>query len=188
MSGTILRAVSTGTAKPMPTEPPEGLKIMVLIPTMRPRESRSGPPELPGLIAASVWITPSISRSVNSERSGRASPETIPVVSVRSRPKGLPMANTFCRRIAPSSCRADGVRVSRGDVNLDHGEVVVRSTPNGLGVVGVCYWRSATTSLRAPWTTGNWSGCDLFVEDRAPSRTRPESRRRRTSRGPRWSS
>ena len=31
-------------------------RIRVLIPTTRPSRSISGPPELPGLIAASVWM------------------------------------------------------------------------------------------------------------------------------------
>jgi hypothetical protein len=44
-------AVLTGTAKQIPCAP---LMIAVLIPTTSPRESTSGPPELPGLSAASV--------------------------------------------------------------------------------------------------------------------------------------
>ena len=43
-------------AKPIPIEPPEREKIKVLIPTNSPRASTNAPPELPGLIAASVWI------------------------------------------------------------------------------------------------------------------------------------
>ena len=39
-----------------------GEMIAVLTPISRPAESRSGPPELPGLMAASVWITLAISR------------------------------------------------------------------------------------------------------------------------------
>jgi hypothetical protein len=34
-------------------------------PIRRHAESSSGPPELPGLIAASVWITPRIVRPLN---------------------------------------------------------------------------------------------------------------------------
>ena len=45
-----------GMAKPMPCEPPEREKIAVLIPTRRPPRSTSAPPELPGLMAASVWM------------------------------------------------------------------------------------------------------------------------------------
>ena len=53
------RAVFTGTAKQIPCAP---AITAVLMPITRPRESTSGPPELPGLSAASVWITPSMSR------------------------------------------------------------------------------------------------------------------------------
>jgi hypothetical protein len=51
-------ARSIGIAKPIPTEPPELVKIELLTPTTSPTAFASGPPELPGLIAASVWIMP----------------------------------------------------------------------------------------------------------------------------------
>src|SRR4051794_20296550 len=50
------RAMLIGTANPMPTLPPLGARIAVLIPISRPRRSTSAPPELPGLIEASVWM------------------------------------------------------------------------------------------------------------------------------------
>ncbi|MDT4875429.1 hypothetical protein FQZ97_1107940 [compost metagenome] len=53
-ASTTARTMFDGMAKPMPTEPPEREKIAVLIPIRRPRISRRPPPELPGLIAASV--------------------------------------------------------------------------------------------------------------------------------------
>jgi hypothetical protein len=49
-------------AKPMPALVPDGEMIAVVTPITRPAESSSGPPELPGLIAASVWMTFAISR------------------------------------------------------------------------------------------------------------------------------
>lgn len=48
-SGTIRFTVSTGMAKPIPAFDPEGEIIAVVTPISRPAESRSGPPELPGL-------------------------------------------------------------------------------------------------------------------------------------------
>ena len=42
-------AWSTGTAKPMPSLPPELLAMAVLMPIARPSPSASGPPELPGV-------------------------------------------------------------------------------------------------------------------------------------------
>ena len=45
-----------GIAKPIPSLTPELLAIAVLIPTTSPRRFINGPPLLPGLIAASVWM------------------------------------------------------------------------------------------------------------------------------------
>ena len=66
------------TAKQMPWAP---AITAVLMPMTSPREDTSGPPELPGLSAASVWITSSISRPVL-ERSDRPSADTTPAVTV----------------------------------------------------------------------------------------------------------
>jgi len=45
-----------GTAKPMPTLLPEGPMMAVLMPISSPARFTSAPPELPGLIEASVWM------------------------------------------------------------------------------------------------------------------------------------
>ena len=55
--GRISLATLIGTEKPTPAlacDPP--VMIIVLMPITSPRVLRSGPPELPGLMAASVWI------------------------------------------------------------------------------------------------------------------------------------
>ena len=52
--GTIQLTASTGTAKPMPEAVPWLERMAVLTPISRPAESNNGPPELPGLMAASV--------------------------------------------------------------------------------------------------------------------------------------
>ena len=81
----------------MPTLPawPEleafGDSICELTPITWPAALNSGPPELPGLIAASVWMTSSIEKPLGEEIS-RCSALTTPAVSVRSRPNGLPIA------------------------------------------------------------------------------------------------
>ena len=54
--GTSSLARLIGMAKPMPMLPPPRLKIAVLMPTTSPWRLSSGPPELPGLMAASVWM------------------------------------------------------------------------------------------------------------------------------------
>ena len=61
---TIGRTASIGMAKPRPIEPGSPWPVLVSvavwiaesIPTTSPARLTSGPPELPGLIAASVWI------------------------------------------------------------------------------------------------------------------------------------
>ena len=69
--------------------------MAVLTPIRRPLLSSSGPPELPGLIDASVCTQPVIGRPLTPMTSlPRA--ETTPVVSVKSSPNGLPMAMTDC--------------------------------------------------------------------------------------------
>ena len=83
-------AVFAATAKQMPCAP---WITAVFTPITSPCDETSGPPELPGLSAASVWITSSISRPVRA-RSERPSAETTPAVTVDSKPSGLPIATT----------------------------------------------------------------------------------------------
>ena len=74
--------------------PPPLAATAVLMPITWPAAFTSGPPELPELIAASVWISPvSGLDSVSIERS---SAETMPWVTVGppSRARALPMATT----------------------------------------------------------------------------------------------
>mmetsp|Transcript_13351 Transcript_13351/g.32631 ORF Transcript_13351/g.32631 Transcript_13351/m.32631 type:complete len:305 (-) Transcript_13351:199-1113(-) len=85
-----------GMANPTPLEEPlpVGSAMAVLMPMTRPLESSSTPPLFPGLMAASVWMTFLMEdRPVDSSR---PRPLMMPWVSVWSRPKGLPMANTRC--------------------------------------------------------------------------------------------
>ena len=62
----------------------------MLTPMTRPAESSSGPPELPGLMAASVWMTFSIENLLLPRSIERPTPETIPVDAdeLRFRPSG----------------------------------------------------------------------------------------------------
>ncbi len=83
------------------------------MPTTSPALDTSGPPELPGLSEASVWITSSISRPPT-ERSERPSADTTPAVTVDSKPSGLPIATTTgrasaarCRPAPPTACRPE---------------------------------------------------------------------------------
>ena len=67
------------------------------MPTTLPSRSTSGPPLLPGLIAASVWIAGYVvvlPWPSSPTLTGRLSALTMPLVTVDSRPNGEPMATT----------------------------------------------------------------------------------------------
>src|ERR687894_654683 len=87
MSSEMTRWVASliGTARPRPTP-----ATAVLMPITRPRESASAPPELPGLSAASVWMTLSMMRPPRRGRAGSEGPsaETTPAVAHPPRPRG----------------------------------------------------------------------------------------------------
>ena len=83
-------ARSMGIAKPTPSYPPELVEMAVLMPITSPSRLTSGPPLLPGLMAASVWMKSS--RSVMPRP--RPLALTMPAVTVPSRPKGWPRAST----------------------------------------------------------------------------------------------
>ena len=68
------------------------------MPMTWPSMLNSGPPELPRLIAASVWMK----SSYGPWRMSRPRAETIPAVTVPPRPNGLPMASTQSPTRAPS--------------------------------------------------------------------------------------
>ena len=83
-----------GMAKPMPIEPlesePEELEDAVaieeLMPMTSPAALKVGPPELPGLMAASIWtafVTTSLLLSSVTD-TGRLMADTMPVVAVFS--------------------------------------------------------------------------------------------------------
>ena len=93
-------ATLIGTAKPRSLPPPR-----VLMPTTSPRRLTNGPPELPGLIAASVCsqvlnspVSSPPPRSMACDRM-RSWQEMMPKLIDRERPYGLPMATT----VSPSS-------------------------------------------------------------------------------------
>ncbi len=89
---------------------PELVSICWLIPITRAPASSSGPPELPGLIEASVWIAPSIWNWV-SDLTERSVAETIPLESDCCSPKGLPIAATgWPTWISASSPSSSGCR------------------------------------------------------------------------------
>jgi hypothetical protein len=79
----------------LPLPPTEA--IAVLMPMTAPVPSTRAPPELPGLIGASVCtalITALVSLPSPDSRTGRSSALTMPLVTVPARPSGEPMATT----------------------------------------------------------------------------------------------
>ncbi len=99
-------AVFEGTAKEIPC----AIWIMaVLTPMTRPRESASGPPELPGLRATSVWMMLSMSRPAW-PRSERPSAEITPAETVLWKPSGLPMATASW----PTRRRSESAKAAKG--------------------------------------------------------------------------
>jgi hypothetical protein len=97
----VFDAWSLGIANPTPMLPPESddvpgtRAIAELTPITLPFMSSSGPPEFPGLIAASVWIALMKLWSLPSPAdTGRFRAETMPLVTVASSPSGAPTAMT----------------------------------------------------------------------------------------------
>ena len=74
-----------------PADAPDVDNIAVFIPITAPEESSKGPPELPGLIAASVCIMLYIGFLLG-DATCLPNPLTIPVVNVWSKPNGFPIA------------------------------------------------------------------------------------------------
>src|SRR5664280_573824 len=115
---------------------PDRVMIIVLMPTTRPLTSTSGPPELPGLIGASVCTYASMS----SGWSWRATALITPIVTVFPRPRGEPNANTSSPCLSWSeSPRASAARSCAG-ILINARSVAVsmpttsasRLTPSGL--------------------------------------------------------
>ena len=92
--GSRSRIVLLGTANPMPRLPSvrDPLMIIVFMPMTSPRMLSSGPPELPGLIAASVCSMSLLRPSVT--RGDRWLALTTPTVTVYWNVNGLPIAMT----------------------------------------------------------------------------------------------
>ena len=108
--------MSAGTAKPTPEPSPELVRICELIPSTRPPASSSGPPELPELIAASVWIAPDVRKPV-SDWMSRSSAEITPTDSERSSPNGEPIAATGAPTTRSSTSASSSGLSSRPSVS-----------------------------------------------------------------------
>ena len=128
----------------------------MLIPSSRPERSTSGPPELPGLIAASVWSSPvsfPFSPSIV-----RWSPEMIPEVTVAPRPRGKPTAKTA----SPSRSDEERARGS-GTRSVARTRMTARSFSGAVPITVPAIGRLCTSSLKTTVTRVVPSTTWLFV-------------------------
>src|SRR5262249_40437831 len=160
--------VLDGTAKPTPLLPPESLSIWELTPITRPLTSNSGPPELPWLIAASVWIAPSIG-VLSGDVISRFSALTIPLVTVVARPNGEPTATTSSpTRTVAESPSTSGCSCAAGAWILTTATSLAGSAPTTLPRY-VDPSAKRTSTLVASLTT-----CSLVMTWPFASYTNPE--------------
>ena len=142
--------MAAGTANPTPAEEPEREKIAVLMPIRSPSMSTSAPPELPGLMAASVWMKEPLSEMPVSVRF-RA--EMMPLVTVWPTPNGLPMARTR----SPTCCCSRSSMASTGSRSLTFSSLSTAMSLRSSARMTVAgnSRRSFSTTLIcwAPWMT-----------------------------------
>ena len=144
------------------------------MPITRPFSSSSGPPELPGLIDASVWITSGIVKPFGASI-WRWRPDTMPVVTVRTWPKGLPIAMTgWPTSSFDESPSGSGVRSATSDgVDLEHRDVGGGVDALDLGLHGVAVLVEAhRDAVRALDDVRVGHDVALVVDDEARSRRR----------------
>ena len=117
------------------------------MPTTRARESASAPPELPGLSAASVWMTSSTTRPARPLRVGSARPSalTTPAVTEPARPSGLPTATTSC---PTTSWSASPSRTGGGRSPGRSARSTARSESGSVPTTVTGVWVPSTKSAR----------------------------------------
>ena len=163
-----LLAVSIGMAKPTPELSPESLSICALTPITLPlTASISGPPELPWLIAASVWIDPE-----SEKRFGavivRLIALTIPAVIVSGRPYGLPSATTLCPGSTPAEVPSEsGCSFAAATLTLITAMSVDLSLPMSVAFAVEPSWKRTLIEF-APSTTCSFVTMSPFVSITKP--------------------
>jgi hypothetical protein len=133
----------------MPAKLPVREKICELMPITSPRMLSSGPPELPGFTATSVWMKGTASRLGSPERFSRLVALMMPAVTVLLKPKGEPIAITHSPRaqllgvadlhhrrlVASTLITATSLRVVRADHLGDQLALVAEAHRDLLGVL-----------------------------------------------------
>ena len=144
----------------------------VLMPTTSPAALTSGPPELPELMAASVWIRPA--RCPTRSRCDRSSADTMPWVTVGppSRARALPMATTSSPTCSVGRSAERGAAIRPlVSLDLEHGDVVGGRLPTTVPCAVVLVAVTVTVTSSAPSTT--WALVRIVavgVEDDAGAR------------------
>jgi hypothetical protein len=155
----------------------------VLIPTTSPRPSDSAPPELPGLSAASVWITSSTTRMAVPERVGSDRPraDTTPAVTELANPCGLPIATTswptLSRAASPSGAGAGTASSARRTARSDSGSVPTTRTRTSRPSVNDARIRRAVPSTT--WAEVSRKPSGVITTPDPPPATRPRELSRR---------
>jgi len=124
----------------------------VLMPTTRPRLSTRGPPELPGLSAASVWMMSSMRRPDWEAEGAAEGGERRPAVTVAWKPRGLPMAMTIWPAGGGGIAEVGGRKPVASVEWRDDGEIVWGSSPTRVAPSSrpSASW---TRICQASWTT-----------------------------------
>ncbi len=153
------RVVSlTGMASPRPIP-----ATAVFTPTRWAFASARAPPELPGLRAASVWITSSMTRTVAPARVGsdRPSALTTPAVTLPVSPSGLPTATTSwpTASVAASPSVAGGgvLPRARSTARSDSGSAPITSTTRSVPSVNSAVPVTAFRSLPGRPLSTTWA-------------------------------
>ncbi len=125
--------------------------MATLMPMTFPSMFSSGPPLLPGLIDASVWMKSVKVRPSSFDGTERPRAETTPVVTEPERPNGLPTATTLSPII-----RSDDVPIGAGVRLFASTRSTARSlsgsTPISFAATCVPSWK-LTVMREAPSTT-----------------------------------
>ena len=150
-----------GTASPTPAP-----ATAVLTPIIRPELSASTPPLLPGLSAASVWMTSSITRPAR-VGNDRPSADTMPAVTLPAKPSGLPSATTSCpTRNRAASPRGTGAGTSPRARNTARSDSGSRPTTSASTSVPSAKrrWPVPRPRRRVHWSAGirRWSAHSRF--------------------------
>jgi len=111
-----------------------GLYSALTIPTTEPSRATSGPPEFPGLTAASNWIRSVKTRFDSGDLYDLCNPDITPEVSVIPIPNGLPTATTSSP-IMKARCvsKRGGLKVVRNLIGMEHRHIILGLLHNDAG-------------------------------------------------------